>query len=117
MTGFTICADDSLIGSQPSPGYGQLAMGKMKKASAPPMLIKTLSDLFVLRTGQGYMHNCFIVRDQSENDRAAIEKFPTMEFDVSEDVEEEEPVTKKSKGKGAANKKTATKPAKGAKAS
>jgi len=119
MTGFSICADDSLIGSQPSPGYGQLAMGKTKKASAPPMLIKTMSNLFVLRTGQGYMHNCFIVRDQSESDRAAIEGFPTMEFDESEDVEEEEeePLQKKTKGKGATNKKTASKAAKGAKAS
>jgi len=118
QSGFTICADDEVIGSQPSPGFGQLAMGKTKKASAPPMLIKTLKDLFVLRTGQGYMHNCFIVRDQTEKDQAAIEKFPTMEFDESEDVEEEEePAKKKSKGKGAATKKTAIKATKGAKAS
>jgi len=114
-SGYLICADDSLIGSQPSPGYGQLAMGPGKKASAQPILITKMKDLFVLRTGQGYMHSCFIVRDTTTKDQEAIEKFPTMvlEENLVEEVDEEEaPAGKKAKGKGGANnKKTATKTA------
>jgi len=113
-SGFLICADDSVIGSQPSPGYGQLAMGINKKASAPPILLNKLKDLYVLRTGQGYMHACYIVRDQSEKDQEAIAKFPTMNFDDS-NVEPGE-VEDLKKGKSAANtKKTATKKGKATK--
>merc|ERR1711962_784982 len=122
--GFTICADDQLIGSQPSPGVGQLAMGKTRKSAGPPMIITTMKDVHVLRTGQGYTHACFLVRDQTEKDLAAIEKFPTMEFDASEDVEEEEeeevaPKKGRPKGKAATanSKKIATKASKGGKAS
>ena len=90
-------------------------MGPGKKASAQPILITKMKDLFVLRTGQGYMHSCFIVRDTTRKDQEAIEKFPTMvlEENLVEEVEEEEaPAGKKTKGKGGANnKKTATKTA------
>ena len=88
-------------------------MGPGKKASAQPILITKMKDLFVLRTGQGYMHSCFIVRDATTKDQEAIEKFPTMvlEENLVEEVEEEEaPAGKKTKGKGGA-KKTATKTA------
>jgi len=109
VSGYTICADDQVIGSQPSPGTGQLAMGPTKKASQPPILIKTLQDNYVLRTGQGYMHLAMIVRDTSEKDQAAIEKFPEMELD---DPVEEEPVKKKGPAAKQTNGKKATKTSK-----
>lgn len=98
--GYTICADDSVIASAPSPGYGTLAMGVNKKSSASPMLITTLKDLKCLRSGLGYMHACFIVRDKTDQDRVNIEKFPTMTFEeATEEAEEEKDTKKKSKTK------------------
>jgi len=99
QSGFLICADDVVIGAQPSPGFGSLAAGTVKKASAPPMFLTAFKDLYMLRTGLGYAHACYIARDSSEKDKAVLENFPTLEFEEATEEAEDEPVeTKKGKG-------------------
>lgn len=95
--GYFVCADDCLIGSQPSPSFGTLAMGEKTKSSAAPKIITTFENNYVLRCGVGYLHSCFIVRDKSEKDKEAISKFPLVHFEekVSEPVLDEKPNDKK----------------------
>merc|ERR1712226_1698558 len=81
QNGFFICADDCVIGSQPSPAYGTLAMGDKTKSSAAPKIITTLKDVYCLRSGLGYAHTLFIVRDKTEKDKEAIEEFPAVHFE------------------------------------
>lgn len=116
ILGFMICADDSVIGMQ-CQGDGKLAMGDKQKSSAKPILITTLDDVYCLRVGLGYQHSCFIVRDTTDKDKKAIEKFSIItdeeseEFegvggDDDEEEEEEEVPSKKAKGnKGKAKPK------------
>jgi len=79
--GFLICADDCVIGSQPSPGYGQLGMGDKVKSSAAPKILTSLKNVYCLRTGLGYCHSVFIIRDKTDKDKEAIEKFPAVSFE------------------------------------
>ena len=102
QTGYIACADDSVIASQPSPGYGTMGMGEKVKASASPKIVTTLKDVYCYRAGLGYMHSLYIVRDDTEKDGKAIEKFPKMKFVESSEavvVEDEKKGKKKGRGK------------------
>jgi len=70
--GWLCAADDAVIGSMPSPCYGELGNGMKKKSSAAPCLIDTLSKFYVLRVGCGYSHSVFILRNKSDQDKANI---------------------------------------------
>jgi len=77
--GWMVAADDSVIGCVPSPGYGELASGDMKKSSAPPVEIKTLGQVHVLECGMGIAHSIFIARNESEEDEKAISTYGILD--------------------------------------
>jgi len=77
--GWMAVADDSIIAAMPSPCYGELAMGTMKKSSAKPTIIDTLEDVHVLGVGAGPAHSLFICRYESEKDKKAVESFSVLE--------------------------------------
>lgn len=107
--GYTVCADNSVIACHGSPGYGTLGMGEKQKSSAPPILVKTLKDVYTYRCGLGYMHATFIVRDDTEKDKAAIEKFPSVTLDDVTDALEETAPKKGAASKGKKGAAAATK--------
>ena len=74
-----MAADDAVIGCMPSPCTGELGNGDKKKSSASPMVIDTLADVYVLRVGAGIAHSLYIVRNSSDADKAALEKFKLLD--------------------------------------
>jgi len=78
--GWMVAADASVIGSIPSPCYGELASGDMKKSSAAPMVIKTLESVHVLKCGMGTCHSIFIARNENEADEKAISEYPILDL-------------------------------------
>lgn len=107
QSGFVACADKSVIACQPSPCYGTMALGEKQKSSSNPKIVTTLDKVYVYKTGLGYLHAVYIARDETEDDRKEIEKFPLMNFDDSKkkpkkDVEEKK--GKNAKGKNAKGK-------------
>jgi len=104
--GWSVLADDSVIACQCSPGYGSLAMGEKKKSSAAPLIVTTFKDMNVLCLGLGYMHGVYVVCDETDKDKKAIEKFPVLSFEDNESKDIEP-----AKGKGAKGKSAAKKPA------
>jgi len=106
QSGWIACADDKVIACQPSPCYGTMAMGEKQKSSAQPKIVTTLKDVYVYRTGMGYMHSVYIARCDTDSDKKALEKFPSMQFDDSKEkviseapVKKGRPATKKRGGK------------------
>lgn len=77
--GWLAAADDAVIGCMPSPCYGELGAGAKKKSSANPMILDTLDKVYVLRIGAGPSHSLFLVRNQTEADKKAIEAFPVLD--------------------------------------
>lgn len=77
--GWIVMADDQIIAAMPSPCYGELAMGTIKKSSAKPTIIDSLEDNYILQVGAGPSHSLFIVRDNNEKDHKALEKFSVLE--------------------------------------
>jgi len=77
--GWMIAADESVIGCAPSPCFGELAMGENKKSSAQPVEITKLDNVYVHMVGCGVSHSCFIVRNDSEEDKKALEKFKVLD--------------------------------------
>ena len=107
QSGFVACADKSVIACQPSPCYGTMALGEKQKSSSNPKIVTTLDKVYVYKTGLGYLHAVYIARDETEDDRKEIGKFPLMNFDDSKkkpkkDVEEKK--GKNAKGKNAKGK-------------
>ncbi|CAB4068693.1 Protein RCC2 homolog,Protein RCC2 [Lepeophtheirus salmonis] len=77
--GWMIAADNSVIGVGPSPCFGEMGLGERKKSSAFPVEIKTLDSLYVIKTGMGISHSLFIVRNNSEDSKKAIEEFDILD--------------------------------------
>lgn len=77
--GWMIAADESVIGCAPSPCFGELAMGENKKSSAQPTEITKLDSVYVHSVGCGVSHSCFIVRNDTEADKKALEKFKVLD--------------------------------------
>jgi len=77
--GWMVAADDSVIGCAPSPCFGELASGDMKKSSAQPVEIKTLDKVNVLECGMGIAHSVFIARNESEEDEKAISSYGILD--------------------------------------
>jgi len=100
--GYIACADDSVIASQPSPAYGTMGMGEKVKSSAAPKIVSTLDNLYCIKVGLGLMHSLYIVRDESDREKATIKKFPTMKL---EDVAVKPAADNKSKKKTTKGKK------------
>ena len=74
-----MAADDAVIACMPSPCAGELGAGDKKKSSANPMMVDTLADVYVLRVGAGISHSLYIVRNSSDADKAALEKFKVLD--------------------------------------
>jgi len=77
--GWMVAADDSVIGCAPSPCFGELASGDMKKSSAQPVEIKTLDKVHVLECGMGIAHSIFIARNENEADEKAIATYGILD--------------------------------------
>lgn len=77
--GWMIAADDSVIGQAMSPCFGELAMGENKKSSANPVEITKLDSVFIHEVGMGVSHSVFIARNDTEEDKKALEKFRVLD--------------------------------------
>lgn len=77
--GWMIAADDSVIGCSPSPCYGELGMGENKKSSANPVEISKLENVFVHAVGMGVSHSVFIVKNDTDEDKKALEKYKILD--------------------------------------
>ena len=63
----------------PSPCFGELGSGEKKKSSAQPTVLETLESVYVLRVGAGPAHSLFIVRNSSDKDKEALNKFTVLD--------------------------------------
>ena len=79
--GWLAAADDAVVASLPSPCYGELAMGPMKKSSAKPSIIDTLDGLHIMKVGLGPSHSLFICRNSTDKDREMLDKFQVLDQD------------------------------------
>jgi len=77
--GWMVAADDTVIGMAPSPCYGELGLGDMKKSSSPPVEIKTLNKVNILECGMGMAHSIFIARNENEEDEKAISSYSILD--------------------------------------
>jgi len=77
--GWTVACDDSVIACQPSPCFGELGNGDKKKSSAAPCLVDTLDGLYILKVGAGPSHTLYIARNESDKEKAALEKFKLLD--------------------------------------
>merc|ERR1711884_915836 len=77
--GWMIAADESVIGCAPSPCFGELAMGENKKSSAQPTEVSKLDSVYVHSVGCGVSHSCFIVRNDTDADKKALEKLKVLD--------------------------------------
>jgi len=77
--GWMVAAEDSVIGCAPSPCYGELGMGENKKSSAQPLEVTKLENVYVQACGMGVSHSVFIARNESEEDKKALEKYKILD--------------------------------------
>jgi len=77
--GWVAAADDAVIASMPAPCTGELGCGDKKKSSAAPTIVDTLEGHYVLRVGAGPSHTLYIVRNQSDKEKAALEKIDILD--------------------------------------
>jgi len=77
--GWMAAADDAVIASMPSPCTGELGCGEKKKSSAQPCIVDTLEGCYVLRLGAGPAHSVYIVRNQTDAEKAKINKFEVLD--------------------------------------
>lgn len=54
-------------------------MGENKKSSAQPVEITKLDGVYVLACGMGVSHSVFIARNESDEDKKALEKFKILD--------------------------------------
>lgn len=72
-----LTADESVISWGPSPTYGELAYGDTKsKSSTIPQEVKPLEGIHIHRVSTGYGHTLFMAREESEQEKALINKLP-----------------------------------------
>ena len=72
-------ADDAVIACMPSPCSGELGTGEKKKSSAQPCIVDTLEGAYVLRLGAGPAHSLYVVRNQTDADKAKLNKFSLLD--------------------------------------
>lgn len=77
--GWVVAADDAVIAAMPSPCTGELGCGDKKKSSAAATIVDTLEGLYVLRLGAGPSHTLYIVRNQTDKDKSALEKMTLLD--------------------------------------
>lgn len=77
--GWMVAAEDSVIGCSRSPCFGELAMGENKKSSACAVEITKLENVFVHTCGMGVSHSVFLARNDSEDDKKALEKYKVLD--------------------------------------
>lgn len=51
----------------------------MKKSSANPVEVKTLSDLTITQVGMGVSHSIFLVKPKTEKEEKKLEGMPTLD--------------------------------------
>ena len=54
-------------------------MGEHKKSSAQPVEISKLDNVYVHMTGMGVSHSVFIVRNDTDEDKKALEKYRVLD--------------------------------------
>ena len=54
-------------------------MGEFKKSSANPVEITKLDPVYVHATGMGVSHSVFIARNDSDEDKKALEKYKVLD--------------------------------------
>lgn len=54
-------------------------MGENKKSSASPMEITKLDSLYIHEVGMGISHSVFVARNETEEDKNALEKFRILD--------------------------------------
>jgi len=77
--GWMAAADDAVIACMPSPCTGELGTGEKKKSSAQPCIVDTLEGAYVLRLGAGPAHSLYVVRNQTDADKAKLNKFTLLD--------------------------------------
>eukprot|EP00090_Calanus_glacialis_P031617 TRINITY_DN52596_c0_g1_i1.p1 TRINITY_DN52596_c0_g1~~TRINITY_DN52596_c0_g1_i1.p1 ORF type:complete len:455 (-),score=159.08 TRINITY_DN52596_c0_g1_i1:160-1524(-) len=77
--GWMAAADDAVIACMPSPCSGELGTGEKKKSSAQPCIVDTLEGAYVLRLGAGPAHSLYVVRNQTDADKAKLNKFSLLD--------------------------------------
>jgi len=77
--GWMIAAEESVLGCAPSPCFGEMGMGEFKKSSANPVEITKLDPVYVHATGMGVSHSVFIARNDSDEDKKALEKYKVLD--------------------------------------
>uniref|UniRef100_A0A8C4QH69 Regulator of chromosome condensation 2 n=1 Tax=Eptatretus burgeri TaxID=7764 RepID=A0A8C4QH69_EPTBU len=72
-----VAADESTISWGPSPAYGELGYGENKnKSSTIAQEVKALDGIYIEQVAMGYSHTLFIARNDSEEEKARIERLP-----------------------------------------
>ncbi|OXU20354.1 protein RCC2 homolog [Nasonia vitripennis] len=74
QTSVVVGADESVIAWGCSPTFGELGFGEMRKSSTTPMEVKALEGLYITAVTCGLSHTLMICRDESEEEKAKIEK-------------------------------------------
>ncbi|XP_029155280.1 protein RCC2 homolog [Nylanderia fulva] len=74
QTSVVVAADDSVIAWGASPTFGELGFGEMRKSSTTPMEVKALEGLYITAVTCGLSHTLMICRDDTEEERAKINK-------------------------------------------
>ena len=77
--GWIVSADDAVIAAVPSPCYGELAMGEMKKSSANPVEVKTLTDIHVEKCAMGMAHSLFLAKPMNEKQKLKLDNMKVLD--------------------------------------
>jgi len=76
VTAIVMAADNSVISFGPSPAYGELGHGPVRKSTTTAMEIKALEGVYVEQVACGMHHTLMVVRDASEEDQDKIDNLP-----------------------------------------
>jgi len=72
-----IAADESVVSWGCSPSYGELGYGEGKpKSSTTPQEVRTLDGVYVHAVGCGFTHTMLIARNDTDEEKAKLEKLP-----------------------------------------
>lgn len=76
-----IAADESVISWGPSPTYGELGYGENRaKSSTIPQEVRDLTGIHVNEVSCGFAHSLMIARDESEEEKAKLDKLPKWPY-------------------------------------
>ncbi|XP_071451765.1 protein RCC2 homolog [Hetaerina americana] len=75
-TSIVVAADESVIAWGPSPTYGEMGFGEIRKSSTTPIEVKSLEGVHVLQVACGMGHSLMIAREESEQESIRIQKLP-----------------------------------------